>query len=151
MSYKVEFEFDPFEIAGVDPSDVKNKTAVMEEVAEFVNEQVKDHCSSATSPVAGYGSFPKLTDKRHIAAKGSSIADLYFEGDMLDALTTKKAGSTTLKTSVRPGKQSDKADGHCNHSGDSSLPTRRFVPGEGETWKRAILSGIRSIVRENLK
>jgi hypothetical protein len=44
---------------------------------------------------------------------------------------------------------SDKADGHNNHSGESELPIRRFIPKaeDGETYKREILSEINAILR----
>lgn len=65
---------------------------------------------------------------------------------MLDAMTVKAAnGKITVEIS---GKQGDKADGHNNHSGDSQLPLRRFIPKEGEdTFRKGIRDGIKVIAR----
>jgi hypothetical protein len=65
---------------------------------------------------------------------------------MLEAIKTEVSGNTvTVKVT---GKQGAKADGHCNHSGESRIPLRRFIPTAEETFKQPILNGIKKIIRE---
>lgn len=149
MGREVIFEFDPFEIAGEEPNP-KTKKEVLAEVRDYVVEQVLTHVAAQKSPVDGYGKFDPLSPeykKRKIAEGHPGKADLLFSGDMLDALKG-KARSSTVEIGIR-GKQGEKADGHCNFSGDSELPLRRFIPNEddGDVWNAAITKGIKRIVR----
>jgi hypothetical protein len=45
------------------------------------------------------------------------------------------------------GEDAPKADGHNNFSGKSSLPQRRFLPGEGQEFK----SDIKRLVKETVE
>lgn len=159
MARIVEYEFDPFEEAGLaDAKDQLSSSAVREilkEVQDFVLTEVLEHCSNGQTSVDG-GEWtkklnPKYRDKK-IAAGGQGFADLKLDGDMLDALRVKKRGGTTLALTVLTG-QSDKADGHNNHSGDSKLPKRQFIPNAdaGQSFRKDIKTGIAEIIRSRLE
>lgn len=146
MGRTVKFEFDPFE-----GSDVKltasEKSAALEEISFLVHAEILRNVSEGTSPVAGHGRFPRLNKEYAKSQKGgNTLPNLELTGDMLSSM---KVTTSKGKIYVRvTGKQGDKADGHCNHSGESSLPTRRFIPKEedGEVFRRDITNSINEII-----
>lgn len=144
----VKFEFDPFELAGIEPPErASDRREALSEISEFVLEQVLSHVGDQNSPVAGYGKFPALSKSYKEFKRsegGTPVPNLELSGDMLNALKVKSTREGTIVMQIT-GKQGDKADGHNNHSGDSSLPLRRFIPAEDETFKRGILEGIARI------
>lgn len=148
MGRKVIFEFDPFEIAGIEPNP-ETRAEVLREVGEFVVGEIVGYTIDRKSCVAGYGNFQRLSEDYKTFKRRAGhppVPNLLFSGDMLEAI---KASSSGNKVRVGiTGKQGDKADGHCNFSGDSSLPLRRFIPNadDGENFKSPIVSGIRRIV-----
>lgn len=147
MSRKVAFEFDPFELVGTEPLKGEKKDAALKDIQAFVLEQVLSDVGESRSPVQGYGRFPALSKeykKEKSSEGGTPIANLELTGAMLSALEVKRKGNT-LSLQIT-GREGDKADGHNNHSGDSSLPLRRFIPGNGETFTRDILEGIVEII-----
>lgn len=149
MSRKVQFEFDPFELTGIAAPEGADKDEILEEVGQYVVEEILSYCAEHNSPVAGHGRFPALSKqykRRKQDAGRPGVPDLVFDGDMLDALNY-SSRSSTVRVGVERGKESDKADGHCNISGDSKLPLRRFIPDEGETFKKPIIDGIARIIR----
>jgi hypothetical protein len=147
MARTVEFEFKPFEELGIEAPKGINKDRALEQVGDYILESVLSYVADQNSPVAGYGSFPKLNKeykKRKAEEGGSPIPNLELSGDMLSAMRIiVKDDSVVLRIS---GKEGDKADGHNNHSGDSELPLRRFIPDEGETFKKSILGGVKRII-----
>lgn len=151
MSRKVQFEFDPFELVGIDPPKKRaDRNAALDDISAFVVDEVLSRVSEQMSPVQGHGRFPKLSKgyaARKEAAGRPPVPDLELSSDMLSALEVKRTRAGTLILQI-VGEEGDKADGHCNHSGDSSLPLRRFIPAEGETFKRDILEGIARIADE---
>lgn len=146
MARTVKYEFFPFEEIEDIPD--SKKSAALNQIGEYIHESILSYVGDQKSPVQGYGAFPKLNPdyKKYKASEGGSpIPNLELSGAMLSALKVKKSGeSITISIS---GKQGDKADGHNNHSGDSTLPLRRFIPDEGETFKKDILNGVREILR----
>lgn len=143
---KVEFEFDPFELLGIDPP-TTGKRAKKAEVAEYVLDQVLLHVEQAKSPVRS-GKWKRGLSKdykaRKLAQGGSSIADMELDGHMLDALEiVNYRGKLRLRIQ---GVEEDKADGHNNHSGKSRLPAREFIPKPDGNFKRSILQGMREIL-----
>ncbi len=150
MSKSVKYEFDPFELVKAEPLPRGMKQYAMEDIADFVLESVLVNVGDQNSPVSGhYGGFRKLSKeykKRKDSEGGTPVPNLELSGEMLSALEVKRKGATlVLQIS---GKEAGKADGHNNHSGDSDLPLRRFIPKEKdeETFKRDILSGIARII-----
>lgn len=144
----VKFEFDVFKATGEALPEDGDKESVLEGAAEFLLESVLSSVGNQRSPVAGYGAFPKLSKayaKRKKAEGAPPVPDLVLSGEMLDSMQTYTRGN---KIGIKlTGQQGAKADGHCNLSGDSTLPLRRFIPGEGEQFKADILDGIRRIIR----
>lgn len=154
MARDVSYVFDPFEIAGVDPDNLSesDKTSVLEEVSDLVLTQVLKDTSQGLSAVTGRQWKITLNEdyaKRKQAAGGTPIANLELEGDLLQAVRIVREGDTKLKLFVEED-QSDKADGHNNHSGDSKLPRRRFIPNEddGDTFRAGINKQITKVVKE---
>lgn len=152
MATRVEYEFDPFEVANVDknllkPSDIK---AAVDEVSDYVYSSVKKNTSRQISSVTG-DAFEKLSkDYAKFKKKevGNSLANLVLSGDMMDSLKViRRASKLTLTVGAN---QQAKADGHNNHSGDSKLPERKFIPSSdlGETFSPDILSGITEIINK---
>ena len=60
----------------------------------------------------------------------------------------KRGGKLSLEVT---GREAAKADGHNNHSGDSTLPERKFIPEERETFKRDIVQGLKSLLKEYVR
>ena len=159
MARIVEYEFDPFEEAGLaEAKDQLSSSAVREilkEVQDFVLTEVLSNCAEAKTSVSG-GKWKATLSKEYrtkkLAAGGQGFADLTLDGDMLDALRVVKRDKTTLALTVLAG-QSDKADGHNNHSGDSKLPKRQFIPNadDGQSFRKDIKTGIAEIIRSRLE
>lgn len=70
------------------------------------------------------------------AETGSSEANLDLTGEMLSSLDYKVKGNT-IEIGVF-GEDAGKADGHNNFSGKSKLPTRQFLPKEGQLFTSSI-------------
>lgn len=146
---KVAFTFDPFDLIGKDPP-IKGARQAKEEIAKYIVDQVIEYCGDGKSPVAGGAwkrSLSAAYRKFKLSEGGNGFADLILTGDLLQALDCVVLPSGELELRVK-GREAGKADGHNNHSGDSRLPTRKFIPEEGETFKRPILDGIKAIAED---
>jgi hypothetical protein len=153
---KVVYEFDPFELAGLDkPSTKSDLRAALKEIADYVKTETLSYVGEGKSPVAG-GSFKHSLSPAYKKIKekisGADFANLELTGDMLDALETKITDDGMIQIGIW-GKEAAKADGHNNFSGKSTLPAREFIPNENksQTFKRDILSGIRGIAEAFLE
>ncbi len=151
MSSKVAFEFDPFELAGVEPpKSARERKQAMKEIQEYVVNEVLGFCADGNSPVAG-GQWKRGLSKEYRARKeaegGQGFADMTLSGDMLNDLECVSVDDTTLSLQIS-GENAPKADGHNNHSGDSKLPPREFIPKDKQTFKRSIITGIRQIAED---
>lgn len=146
---KLAFEFDPFEETGISVRKSVRKEA-LDEVAEFIKEQVLSHVGDGQSPVAN-GKFKKTLSsdykKKKSEISGVTYANLELHGDMLDALEVVAKRGSKLSLQIQ-GEEAAKADGHNNFSGDSNLPAREFIPNQdkGQTFKRQIWSGVKNIL-----
>jgi hypothetical protein len=146
--YDISYEFDPEEETGITVPKAQRREA-LERVAEYVKESMLSDIGEGKSPVAGEGAFPALSPayKKVKGEKSSSvIPNLELEGDLLDSLEVEVTGSG-IRAAVSDA-QAPKADGHCNFSGKSKLPRRRFMPGEGQTFNRKIMAGVKAILLE---
>lgn len=153
---KIEYLFDPFEIAGVDPDDVSKKVRdeILSDVADFTLKSVLDDCADQKSPVTG-SAFRKLSKDYSVLKKkqgGKPVPNLELDGDMLSALRVKKE-KTEIRMYIPSGKQALKADNHNKFSSESegtSVPARKFIPNseKDESFRPAIKRGIRDIVLE---
>lgn len=116
-------------------------------MGEFLVEQTLFALDSAKSPVQGE-SFPALSrkyKKRKLAEGGRGIPDLELTGDLKADLTASPAPDG-LEIGFF-GSQADKADGHLKFSDrENNCPQRRFLPGEGQKFKREIESGVEDII-----
>lgn len=121
------------------------------EVGEFLVEQVLQSVAEAKSPVSGE-SFPALKadyKKKKVAEGGSGVANLELSGDLLDALDFKSTAEG-LEIGFF-NSQAWKADGHLKFSGaDNGIPQRRFLPDEGQKFKRDIESQIEDIILDKI-
>lgn len=148
---KVAFEFDPFEVLGIKPpKDRELRDEALDRVAELVQTSVLEYVGDAKSPVKGgpwkrslSPAYKKIKDKE----SGVTVANLELTGDMLDALEVVRKRGTKLSLQIE-GDEAPKADGHNNHSGDSQLPERRFIPKDGETLRDTIWRDVKRILQE---
>lgn len=152
MTYKndeIYFEFDPFELVGRKPPIGKISEA-KREIADLVLDAVLDYVGDGSSPVAN-GKWKRSLSPAYMKIKreesSAGFANMELSGDMLDSLEVVNSGSK-LRLRIKDSTEAAKADGHNNHSGRSKLPQRQFIPKEGETFKRSILSEIRNIIDE---
>lgn len=146
----VKFEFNPFTTLDIDAPEGDAKREALERGAEYLREQVVRYMGNQNSPVAGHGAFKALSKdyaERKKAEGGTPVPNLELHGDLKDAIQTYVSGN---KIGIKvTGKQGKVADGHCNLSGDSELPMRRFIPDEDEMWKSTIMAGIGRIIRSS--
>ena len=151
MARKVAFEFDPFEMAGIDKSSLDSRLVneALSDIQDFVLESVLSDTAAQRSAVTGRP-FAKLSPDYAKVKKGKGgkpVPNLELDGDLLSSLKVVKKSKGRLVLTVDDD-QGDKADGHNNHSGDSPLPERKFIPSDdnGESFRPAIRNGIKDLV-----
>lgn len=148
---KVEYTFDPIGLVGEDPEAFtpEERKAIAAQVSDFVLNSVIEDAGAQVSSVDGSKWAPLSKDYKvkKKALGGKPIANLELTGSYLASMKVIKKRDSTLTLTVSAD-QMGKADGHNNHSGDSSLPLRRSIPaaGDGETFRDEILRGIEDIV-----
>jgi len=128
------------------------KRQIKEDVGDFLIDTILERLSNQQTPVSGEGYKKTLSKKyknKKVSEGGSSVPDMELKGDMLDALKFKNTVD-----GIEIGffnKQAWKADGHLKFSGSENLtPRRRFLPGDGQNFKRDIESEIQKIIAERL-
>lgn len=133
------------ELKGVPKSKQKE---LLDDIGELLVEQTLKYVSETKSPVDGYGSFQALSkdykDKKK-EETGSTKPNLDLHGNMIDSVDF-KIEDGRIRLGVF-GSEAPKADGHNNLSGDSKIPTRRFIPGKGEDFKSEIKALVEDTVR----
>jgi hypothetical protein len=157
---KIEYSFNPFELVdpGFDTDKMPRakKSEMLDQIADFILDSVREDCESLKSPVDG-SKFPKLSPEYKAKKKklgGSGNPDLELTGSMLNGIKTKSSASTDEVKIYVTGRQNQlKADNHNKFSSESkgtSVPARKFIPNddEDETFRPGILRGIKSIVSE---
>ena len=147
---EVKYEFDPLELVGITADLTKaQRSAIMDEVAAYVQESVLSMIGDSKSPVTGR-KFPLLSKEYAKEFHGGNrTSHLELEGDLLDSLVVKKKGNVLILTVSED--QQGKADGHNNFSGKSQLPLRQFIPKEDQTFVPSIREGIKSIIRDAIE
>lgn len=109
-------------------------------------EQILLSVGSKKSPITGDKFDPLTKDykkkKQNDGLQG--VANLESSGDMLDALDY-RVTKDGLEIGVF-GADAPKADGHNNLSGNSLLPTRQFLPNEGEGFISSIEREVERII-----
>ena len=126
-----------------------DRTSVKKEVGEYVIDEILSFVSEGKSPVIGEKrNFKKLnTDYAKAEKDGDRNPDLELKGDMLDALTFKNT-KKGIEVGVFKKKEVPKADGHNNFSGQSKLPTRRYIPKDSQKFRKSIQDGVTQILNE---
>jgi len=127
----------------------RQKDEIIDQVGNFLVDQTLVHMNEKKSPVQGEGSFKALSKdykKKKLEEVGSGEANLEFDGIMKDEISfipTKNG----IEIGVF-GERAGAADGHNNLSGKSQLPTRRFLPDEGQNYKRPIQQEVSRIIAD---
>ena len=104
--------------------------------------------SQRKSPVTG-DSFQALSPKykeRKVSEGLPGVPNLEESGDMLDSLDY-RITSDGIEFGIF-GEAALRADGHNNLSGESALPTRQFIPGEGEGFTSDIEKEVARIIAD---
>ena len=139
---KVTFTLTP-DLSDVPSSD---RSKALREVGQYLVEAILSDVGDTRSPVTGR-MFKKLSAdyaEKKSEESSSPVANLELSGDMLDSLDFKVVGDK-VEVGIW-GSEADKADGHCNHSGKSDLPERRFIPAKGENFRPEIRGEVESIL-----
>jgi len=136
------------ELKGVSKAD---QDQLKEEIGELLVEQILESLADVQSPVQG-GKYKATLSKGYAKKKqeetGSTDANLDLSGDMISSLDYRVKGNT-IQVGVF-GEDAGKADGHNNFSGKSKLPTRQFLPQEGQQFRSDIMKLMAETV-ENYK
>lgn len=134
-------------------SDVKlsqsSKSELRSKVGDFLVEQILDYTGNKTSPIKGQGSYKGLSRQYRKYKKSLARGDepnLELFGDMKDAIAWRET-SKGVEVGVY-GSEAPKADGHNNFSGESRIPTRQFLPEEGQDFKRRVTTEIEKMLKE---
>jgi len=128
---------------------LKVKKRIQEDVGNFLVEQTLISMNEKKSPVQGEGGFQplsKLYKKKKLEEVGSGEANLEFDGVMKDELEFHPT-KTGIEIGVY-GERAGAADGHNNLSGKSQLPTRRFLPDEGQSYKKPLQTEVDRIIAD---
>ena len=139
-------ELDIFEGRELKPA-LKKKIA--DEVGQYLVEQTLVSMNEQKSPVRGEGSFKPLSPeykKRKKLEVGSTSPNLEFDGILKDELNYEVTRNGVAIGVF--GERAPAADGHNNLSGKSALPTRRFLPDEGQVYKGTIEKEVKRIVAD---
>ena len=143
---ETSIELDLFEGRDLKPA-LKKKIA--DEVGQFIVEQTLVAMNEQRSPVRGEGSFKPLSPeykKRKKLEVGNTTPNLEFDGILKDELDYEITESGVAIGVF--GERAPAADGHNNLSGKSKLPTRRFLPDEGQEYKANIKKEVERIVAD---
>lgn len=127
--------------------DPQARAEAKRQVGEYLLEAIQQAAGHQESPVEGEGKFKKLSKdyaERKKDEVGNTLSNQELEGDMLSALAYRET-SKGIELGYF-GEEAPKADGHNNFSGKSKLPTRRTIPGEGQTFISEIQSNVRQII-----
>lgn len=122
------------------------KTELLDQIGELLVEQVLSTVAESKSPITGRA-FKGLSQEYKalkLEETGSGEPNLDLSGEMLSSLDY-KVKDNTIELGIF-GEDAGKADGHNNFSGKSKLPTRQFLPKEGELF----VSSIKNLVKETV-
>lgn len=153
---KVVFEFDPFEMLGLDSPSRSVKRDALEEIAEFARDELLQYYGEGKSPAAG-GEWKRTLSAGYKKLKGdissSNFANMELSGDMLDALEYKVVGGK-IQLGWFDATEAAKAEGHqTGYKGHPTIkdgPKRQLLPDNGGEFKRDIKQGMKAIAKEFL-
>lgn len=147
----IKFDFDPEKLTGI-KIPKKDRREALEEVADFVKEQILAKTADGESSVQGGKWKRKITKDywKNVKSDESSanFANMELTGDMMDALDTLVvSGKVRIQIA---GQEADKAEGNLLGSyGRSPDPSkaREFMPHKrGQQLSSDIVSGIAKIL-----
>lgn len=144
-SERTTTELDLFDESQIRDPATRDKAKQM--IGDYLVEAIQQAVGHDMSPVDGEGKFKKLSKEYAHKKKeevGNTEPNLELSGDMLNALAFRET-SKGIEIGVF-GEQAPKADGHNNFSGDSRIPTRRFLPDEGQEFIGEIEDNVRQIM-----
>lgn len=122
---------------------------IQAEVGSYLIGETLSYMDAKSSPVQG-GEYKKSLSPEYKKLKlklvGNSEANLELSGALKSELDFKPT-DVGIKMGVF-GSSAGAADGHNNLSGQSTLPTRQFLPDVDQQYKRPIKSEIEKIVAE---
>lgn len=130
------------DMAGIPDED---QADALQDVADYVKEQVLADLGRAKSPVTG-DAFTPLSEKYKAYKKQFSnqlIPNMELHGDLLDALTSEPTDSDQVKVGWLDPDQAIKAFAHTTGDG---VPKRPLIPGEKEDFRGDIMEGIAAIL-----
>lgn len=125
---------------------------IKQDVGEFLVEQVLLSVGESKSPVTGeaWPGLSKKYMKEKVAQGGVGKANMELTGDMLNALDY-KVTPDGIELAIYGKKEAPKADGHLKFSGaENNTPQRRFIPGEGQSFKDGIESQVQEIIADKM-
>lgn len=157
MSFKVLYEFNPFDEVNVDkPSSKRDAKSALQEIASYVKDELLQYYGDGESPVAR-GKWKRKLSKEYeklkdeVSGVGFSNMELY--GDMLDSLDYKIQGDKII-IGWFGGDQAAKAYGHqTGYEGHPTIkngPVRQLLPNDGQKLKPDIREGMKQIAKEFL-
>jgi hypothetical protein len=112
------------------------RAQVKRTVGEVIIDEINSHLDRSTSPVSG-GDYKRTK-------KDGSPSQLLEEGDLRSNLESRNRAGNTIEIGIFNSKQAPKA---FNHNVGDTLPTRQFIPFEGENFKRKIKSRINETIK----
>lgn len=151
---KVVFEFDPFELLGLDAPKGRTKREALEEIAEYTKDELLQFYGEGKSPASG-GEWKKTLSPKYKEIKkeisSSGIANMELSGDMLDALDWQISGGK-IRIGWFDSTEAAKAEGHqtgyAGHPTIKNGPKRQLLPDQGGNFKPTIRSGMKAIAKE---
>lgn len=123
---------------------------IKDECAQYVKEQVLLSLHDATTPVSGEGwqALSPKYKKAKEAAGATPEANMELYGSMLDSFDY-ETSDVGFDIGFIGTSEAWKADGHLKFSGaEGSAPRRRFLPGEGQSFKKEIEQGVERIIAD---
>ena len=129
---RLRLEFDPFEVLGIKPPkdrELRDEALTVSlNLSSLLGSRICRRRKITRQVARGSGHCPRHKKIRTRIRRHGCKPEL--TGDMPDALEVVRKRGTKLSLQIE-GDEAPKADGHNNHSGDSPLPERRFIPKEG--------------------
>lgn len=150
MVSKVTKKIDLTEIDEFKKLNNEGEALAKRQVGNFLKETILDYVGEGRSPVDGVNYVKSLSPeyKKYKSTRSSvSFANMELTGAMLDSLKFKTTDQG-IEIGIFEKSQVPKADGHNNHSGDSKLPNRRFIPKENEDFRGPIEDKVKKIVQK---
>ena len=148
------YKFNPIKDLNLDIPRNKRKDA-LEAAADLIKTEMLDYIGEGKSPVSGFGKFPGYSKNYKTFKKdhsSSSTVNLELTGEMLDALTVENIGSNINVYINGDEKLQGKAEGNNIGTYGTSRTiegkVRRFIPLDGEKFKRDILSKLRDLLSD---